>query len=148
MIKKLKTYMATLFFAATMSLSGLAVPIIGATASASIANQVCQSSQTASSSTGGNCNGSTNSQQVSSSVAKIGRSVVNVFSAIIGVIAVIMLVYGGFRYITSGGATEKVGEAKKTLIWAIVGLIVVALAQVIVNLTLSTTAGQVKDANL
>jgi len=148
MIKKLKTYMTTLLFAVAMPLSGLAVPVIGATTSASITQQVCKSSSTASGDNQGNCNSSTNSNQVSNSVAKIGRAVVNVFSAIIGAIAVIMLIYGGFRYITSGGATEKVGDAKKTIIFAIIGLIVVALAQVIVNLTLSTTAGQVKDANL
>lgn len=148
MIKKLKTYITTVFVALAMSLSGLAMPLISSTASASITTNVCKSSSTASGDSAGNCTSSTNSTQVSNSVAKIGKAVVNVFSAIIGAIAVIMLIYGGFRYITSGGATEKVGDAKKTIIFAIIGLIVVALAQVIVNLTLSTTAGQVQDANL
>jgi hypothetical protein len=147
MIKKLKTYMATLFLAATMLLSGLAVPILGATVSAVTPGEAaCESANKAADSKQ-NC-GKTDPNQVSNGVAKIGKSIVNVFSAIIGVTAVIFLLYGGFRYITSGGSTEKVGDAKKTIIFAIIGLIVVALAQVIVNLTLSTTAGQVKDANL
>lgn len=146
MIKKLKTYMTTLFFAATMSLSGLAVPIIGATASAasgSISSTICDTTSKVTLESKKDCQIKGDPNQVSNGVAKIGRSIVNVFSAIIGVTAVVFLLYGGFRYITSGGSTEKVGDAKKTIIFAIIGLIVVALAQVIVNLTLSTTAGQV-----
>ena len=62
--------------------------------------------------------------------------VVNVFSIIVGVVAVIMMIYAGFRYITSGGDSGKVGESKNTLIYAIVGLIIVALAQFIVKFIL------------
>lgn len=73
------------------------------------------------------------------SLSKLGNKVVNLFSLIIGVIAIIMIIYGGFRYITSGGASERVGNAKNTLIYAIVGLIIVALAQIIVHFVLNQT---------
>lgn len=73
------------------------------------------------------------------SISELGRKVVNLFSLIIGVIAIIMIIYGGFRYITSGGASERVGNAKNTLIYAIVGLIIVALAQIIVHFVLNQT---------
>lgn len=71
--------------------------------------------------------------------------VINIFSIIVGVIAVIMIVYGGFRYITSGGDTTKVTSARNTILYAIIGLIIVALAQFIVKFVLakalnSTTA--------
>jgi len=58
------------------------------------------------------------------------------------VAAVIMIIVGGFRYITSGGDSTRVGGAKNTLIYAIVGLIIVALAQAIVHFVLNnaTTA--------
>lgn len=62
---------------------------------------------------------------------------VNVFSVIIGVIAVIMILVGGFRYITSAGNTEKLSQAKNTILYALIGLIVVALAQVIARFVLS-----------
>jgi cytochrome bd-type quinol oxidase subunit 2 len=66
--------------------------------------------------------------------------IVNIFSAIVGVIAVIMIIVGGLRYITSGGDSGKVGSAKNTLIYAIIGLVVVALAQVIVHFVISKAA--------
>ncbi|HEX5798453.1 MAG TPA: pilin [Candidatus Saccharimonadales bacterium] len=62
--------------------------------------------------------------------------VINIFSIIVGVIAVIMIVYGGFRYITSGGDTTKVTASRNTILYAIIGLIIVALAQFIVKFVL------------
>ena len=68
-------------------------------------------------------------------------SIVNIFSVIVGLIAVIMIIYGGFRYITSGGDSTKVNNAKNTILYAIIGLIVVALAQVIVRFVLNRSQG-------
>ncbi len=65
----------------------------------------------------------------------------NVFSIIVGIVAVIMIIIGGFRYITSSGNPDKVSGAKNTLIYAIVGLIIVALAQFIVRFVLSKSTG-------
>jgi hypothetical protein len=73
------------------------------------------------------------------SVSKLASNVVNVFSIIVGAVSIIMIIYGGFRYITSGGDSGSVGNAKNTLIYAIVGLIIVALAQVIVHVVLNQT---------
>jgi len=63
-------------------------------------------------------------------------TIINVLSIIVGVVAVIMMIYGGFRYITSAGESGKVEESKKTIIYAVVGLIIVALAQFIVKFVL------------
>ncbi len=69
--------------------------------------------------------------------------IINVFSIIVGIVAVIMMIYGGFRYITSGGDSGNVTSAKNTILYAIIGLIIVALAQFIVKFVLNkaTTAG-------
>jgi hypothetical protein len=72
-----------------------------------------------------------------SSIGKIANTIVNIFSIIVGAASIIMIIYGGFRYITSGGDSTRVGNAKSTLIYAVVGLVVVALAQVIVHFVLS-----------
>lgn len=69
------------------------------------------------------------------------RKAVNVISAVVGVIAVIMIIVGGFKYITSGGDSNNVSGAKNTIIYAIIGLIIVALAQVIVHFVLNQTNG-------
>ena len=64
------------------------------------------------------------------------RKTINIISVIVGVIAVIMIIFGGFRYITSGGQPEKVTGAKNTILYGIVGLIIVAVAQIIVRFVL------------
>jgi hypothetical protein len=59
----------------------------------------------------------------------------------IGLIAVVMLVFGGFKYIISGGDSSKVTAAKNTIIYAIIGLIIVILAYAIVNFVVGTVSG-------
>ena len=79
----------------------------------------------------------TSSSNSNLSIATIAKNAVNILSLIVGIIAVIMIVYGGLRYITSGGDSGNVGNAKNTIIYAIVGLLIVALAQVIVHFVLT-----------
>lgn len=74
-------------------------------------------------------------------LSNLVRKVINVLSVIIGVVAVIMIIIGGLRYITSGGDSGNVSSAKNTILYAIVGLIVVALAQFIVRFVLANTSG-------
>jgi hypothetical protein len=50
-----------------------------------------------------------------------------------------MIILGGFKYITSGGDTGNVTGAKNTILYAIVGLVIVALAQIIVRFVLDKT---------
>jgi len=69
-------------------------------------------------------------------LTKIVKLIINVLSLTVGIVAVIMIIVAGFKYITSGGDTNKVTSAKNALIYAIVGLIIVALAQFIVRVVL------------
>ena len=69
-------------------------------------------------------------------VNEIIATVINIFSFIVGVIAVIMIIIGGIKYITSGGDSNNISSAKTTIIYAIIGLVVVALAQIIVRFVL------------
>ena len=71
-------------------------------------------------------------------VNELIRQVINIFSVIVGIIAVIMIIYGGLKYITSGGDSGNIQTAKSTVIYALVGLIIVALAQIIVRFVLNT----------
>jgi hypothetical protein len=64
---------------------------------------------------------------------------INLFSVIVGIVAVVMVIYGGFRYVTSGGKQESVTNAKNTLLYAIIGLVIVALSQAIVHFVLKST---------
>lgn len=74
----------------------------------------------------------------------IFTTVVNILLFIIGIIAVIMLIIGGIRYTLSGGETKAVQDAKNTILYAIIGIVVAFLAYAVVNWVLtslgSTTA--------
>lgn len=62
----------------------------------------------------------------------------NIALGVIGALSVIMLVWGGLRYIISGGDSKKVTDAKNTVLYAIIGLIIAFLAYAIVNFVLNT----------
>ncbi len=62
---------------------------------------------------------------------------IRVFQIIVGVIAVFYVITGGLKYITSGGESGGVTGAKNTILYAAIGLIVVALAEVVVQFVLN-----------
>ena len=85
--------------------------------------------------TGGNCDKDASTQ----SVQNIIKLVVNTLSIIVGVASVVMIIIGGFKYITAAGDSNSINTAKNTILYAIIGLVVAALAQIIVRVVLSET---------
>lgn len=79
-----------------------------------------------------NCN-----DQGSNSVSGKIKTILNIFSALVGIVAVIMIIYAGFRYVTSAGSEGGVKAAKNAIVYAVIGLVVVALAQIIVHFVIS-----------
>ncbi len=65
------------------------------------------------------------------------KQVTNTILYIVGIVAVIMLIIGGIRYVTSGGDSKKVTDAKNTVLYAIIGLVIAFLAFAIVNFVIS-----------
>ena len=59
--------------------------------------------------------------------------VINLMLFIVGILAIVMLIYGGIRYVISGGQHERVTAAKNTILYAIVGLIVAIMGYAVVN---------------
>lgn len=78
-------------------------------------------------------------------VNHIFKAIVDILSLIVGVVSIISIIAGGFKYITSGGESAKVGNAKSTIMYAVVGLVVVVLAQVIVRFVITTTVNAVNN---
>lgn len=66
------------------------------------------------------------------------KQVTNVILYIAGVVAVIMLIIGGIKYVVSGGDSKKVTDAKNAVLYAIIGLIICFLAFAIVNFVISS----------
>lgn len=69
---------------------------------------------------------------------KIITTIIDILSVIVGAVSVVMIIIGGFRYVISGGDSSGVSGAKNTILYAIVGLVIVLFAQVIVAFVYSS----------
>ena len=79
-------------------------------------------------------------QQSSSSgnlIIGIIKDVIDVLSVLVGSAAVIIIIVSGIRFVLSGGDSNAVASAKSGLIAAVIGIVVVALAQTIVIFVLN-----------
>lgn len=61
------------------------------------------------------------------------QNILNVIIGITGIIAVIFIIIGGVQYMTSAGDAGKAKKARDTILYAVIGLVVVILAFAIVN---------------
>lgn len=65
------------------------------------------------------------------------KTIVNILLFIIGAIAVIMIIIGGIRYVVSGGDQKAVTDAKNTILYAVVGVVIAIMGYAIVNFVVS-----------
>jgi uncharacterized membrane protein YuzA (DUF378 family) len=100
-----------------------------------IATYACPSSNSASGQvlsgvgqTGSDCSGA--------GVNKTISTAVTILSIVVGAAAIIMVLVSGIKYISSGGDSAKVSSAKSTLIYALVGVAIAAVAQLLVHFIL------------
>lgn len=72
-------------------------------------------------------------------------SIIRVAMGLLGIVAVVIILIGGFTWMTAGGNEEKVGEAKKWIFAGVIGLAIIlsayALATFIINSLVSATTG-------
>ncbi len=74
----------------------------------------------------------------------LNTTIINIINAIIGVlglVAVIVIIIGGVQYMTSSGDAGKVKKAKDTILYGVLGLVIVVLAFAIVNFVISNIIG-------
>jgi type IV secretory pathway VirB2 component (pilin) len=64
--------------------------------------------------------------------------VIDLFFLFAGSVAVIFIMIGGFRYVTSGGNEEQSEAGRKTLTTSVIGLVIIILAATIVRIVVST----------
>ena len=73
------------------------------------------------------------------------EGILNGIIAVCGLIAVVFVVIGGINYMTSSGDPGKIEKAKKTILYACIGLVIAALAFAIVNFIILRIIGQKYD---
>lgn len=60
-------------------------------------------------------------------------AILNAIIGVLGIVAVVVIIIGGVGYMTSGGDAGKVKKSKDTILYGLIGLIIVALSFAIVN---------------
>lgn len=65
------------------------------------------------------------------------KTVLEILSVVIGIAAVVMIMVAGLRFITAGGDASKIAGAKNSIIYAIIGLVIVVAAQGVVFFVLN-----------
>jgi cytochrome bd-type quinol oxidase subunit 2 len=141
MVKTLRKNLARTVAVLTLMLLPMAVPAIAhADASTTVSNGVGCGTEFNfnATSTAKGCGAANSGSE--NGVQSILKEAVNIFSLVVGIVAVVMIIVGGFKYITSGGESSKVSGAQSTILYAIVGLVVVVLAQLIVHFVLNKAA--------
>jgi len=58
-------------------------------------------------------------------------AIVNTLLGFLGIIAILIILWGGFRWMTAGGNEEKIGEAKKIITAGIIGLVIIFISYAI-----------------
>lgn len=64
-------------------------------------------------------------------VAEIVALIIRMFLSIVGIIFIILIIYSGFKWMTSGGEEEAIRKAKKTIVAALIGLLIAISAYII-----------------
>ena len=65
------------------------------------------------------------------------KAIVNALLALVGIVAIIYIVIGGVRYLTSQGDESALESAKNTIIYALIGLVIIFISAVVINLVLA-----------
>ena len=127
-MKKIINHLALLFLLlAPLAISG---PV---SAQLNIADGVCGGASLNASASARVC---PTSDTTDSTLNKAIKTIINLFSLVVGFVSVVMIIFGGFKYITSGGDSGKINSAKTTILYAIIGVLIVAVSQVIVRVVL------------
>jgi hypothetical protein len=121
---KFKLLIATLAFAGGTLLGATLVPATVAAAPVDVLSK-CNSESKVCQGTGKNA------------LYDLIGNVVRLLILIIGIISVIMIVIGGFRYTTSGGDSGETKTARDTIIYAVVGLVIAIMSYSLVNFVLN-----------
>jgi hypothetical protein len=120
---------------AVLALALLMVPVMGTlsnpvAAATNAKQEVCEGLGT-----GANCSGA-GQPSINNTIS----NVIDLMSAITGVVSVIMIIIAGFRFVTANGDSGTIAAARRTVIYALVGLVVVVLSQTLVKYVVDRVA--------
>lgn len=112
-----------LLTAVLLAVAWLAIPMPAS--AADIFQDACKNGKTAKSAV---CSSTTSTDPVSGDNGALAH-IIDIITYVAGAAAIIIIVYGAIKYITSGGDAANVKNAKDTVFYALIGLAVIVLAK-------------------
>jgi hypothetical protein len=79
-------------------------------------------------------------QNADSTFSRLTTDALNLISILAGLVTVFMVIYGGFRFLTSAGNPESTKAGRNAILYAFIGLIIVAFAQILVKFVINKIA--------
>ncbi len=67
------------------------------------------------------------------SIPQLAGQIIRGLMGVTGALALFFLVWGGIVWMTSGGNSDRVKRGRETIVWAILGLVVIFLSYVVIN---------------
>jgi len=135
MFKKISKYFVTISTLVTMS-----VAVVPATTFAVCTNIGSGVQEGINSTLGTNTAKCGSGGSLTGGINNVAKTITTDFSILIGVISVIMIIYAGFKYVTSGGSSDNANSARNILMYAVIGLIITVIAQLIVHLVINSAS--------
>lgn len=78
----------------------------------------------------------------SKNATDIAKNIISILLWVVGIAAVIVIIYAGITFITAAGNPSAITRAKTMIIYAIIGLAVAILSYAIVNFVINTSSGK------
>lgn len=128
MKQKILTFLMTISLVLT---PGLALQPVLVRAQTSSADAICEGADDGSE--GASCDGTASGETLN----KVLRAAIRIFQGIIGIISIFVMLLAGLNYITSGGDSAKTKSARERIIYAAIGLAVVAFGEILVQFALN-----------
>lgn len=91
--------------------------------------------------------GSNNARTGATDLNQVIKSVTNLLLFLVGAVSVIMLVLGGFKYVTSNGNADQIKSAKNTIMYAVIGLVVAIIAYAAVDFVVDALIADAPSGN-
>jgi len=76
------------------------------------------------------------------SIPELAGDMIRGMLGVTGAIALFMLVWGGITWMTSGGNSNRVEQGKQTIVWSILGIIIIFMSYIILNFVFELIGGQ------
>ncbi len=100
---------------------------------------------------GGNVNGTDFAANAGLGTGELTTTIAQIIRVVLGflgVVAVFIILLGGFKWMTSGGTDDKVRDAKKLMIAGVVGLVIVLAAYAIAAFVIGSLTGAIANAEV